>query len=140
MVIRSFGHQGLAERIREHIHMAQDVAAWVDADADFERLAPTPFSTICFRARPHDLRARLAQGNLEGSEQIETYLDQLNEAVVDAINESGKAFFSHTRLNGHYTIRMAIGNIRTSPAHVERAWQLVRAEAQRLDAQLRPVF
>ena len=137
MVIRSFGRDGLAERIEEHIHMAQDVAAWVDAERDFERLAPTPFSTVCFRARPHDLARRLASANADENGKIERYLDRLNETIVDAINESGQAFFSHTKLDGRYTIRMAIGNIRTSPAHVARAWELVRAEAQRLDAELR---
>jgi aromatic-L-amino-acid decarboxylase len=140
MVIRSFGQAGLAERVRAHIQMAQEVAAWVDADPNFERLAPAPFSTVCFRARPQDLAERLRSAGADEIEQIEAHLDRLNEAIVAAINAGGEAFFSHTRLNGRYTIRMAIGNIRTSPAHVARAWELIRATAQQLDAELRPAL
>jgi aromatic-L-amino-acid decarboxylase len=133
MIIRTFGHGGLAARIREHIRLGQLIAARVDADPDFERLAPAPFSTVCFRACPRDLAVRLGEAGPEEARQLEAYLDELNAAVIDAVNATGQAFFSHTRLNGRYTIRMAIGNIRTSEAHVLRAWELVRQAALRMD-------
>src|SRR5512134_1227979 len=38
-VIRYFGWDGLAARIREHIRLGQELARWVDTDPDFERLA-----------------------------------------------------------------------------------------------------
>lgn len=139
MVIRYFGHAGLAANIREHIRLGHLVARWVDADPDFERLAPTPFSTICFRARPQDLAERLQQAGQGEMRKVESYLDELNEAVVDAVNATGQAFFSHTKLNGRYTIRMAIGNIRTTESHVRRAWELVHEHAWRIDAQRRPL-
>ncbi len=138
MVIRYFGHEGLAANIREHVRLGQLIARRVDADPDFERLAPTPFSTICFRACPRDLADRLKKADPEEAREVEGYLDELNEAVVDAVNATGQAFFSHTKLNGRYTIRMAIGNIRTTEAHVTRAWELLRETARRLDAERRP--
>ena len=137
MVIRYFGHQGLAANLREHIRLGQLIAQKVDADPDFERLAPTPFSTICFRVRPRDLAERLRSGEPEENGKLEAYLDELNEAVIDAVNATGRAFFSHTKLNGHYTIRMAIGNIRSDEAHVTDAWELLRENALRLDAERR---
>src|SRR6185503_19660212 len=112
-----------------HIRLAHDLAERVDADPDFERLAPTPFSTVCFRARPADLVERLRMAEPDEARSIEVYLDQLNEAVLDAVNNSGQAFVSHTKLSGRYTIRMAIGNIRTTEAHVASAWELLRKEA-----------
>lgn len=133
MIIRYFGHTGLAARIHEHIRLGQLIADQVDDDPDFERLAPAPFSTICFRARPRDLAERLETADPDAAEQIERYLDELNAAIIDAVNETGDAFFSHTKLNGHYTIRMAIGNIRSDEVHVTRAWELVRRLALRLD-------
>src|SRR5947209_382109 len=51
MILRYFGHEGLAARIHEHIRLAQLFAQWVDDSPDFERTALTPFSTICFRDR-----------------------------------------------------------------------------------------
>jgi aromatic-L-amino-acid decarboxylase len=140
MVIRYFGHEGLAARIREHIRLARDIAQRVDDHPDFERLAMTPFSTICFRARPRDLAEHLQYAGPEEIQRIEAYLDQLNEAVIETVNATGKALFSHTKLLGRYTIRMAIGNIRTDEAHVIRAWELIQREAWHLDTTHRRAF
>ena len=118
MVIRYFGWEGLAARIRAHVHLGQRLAEWIDADPDFERLAPTPFSTVCFRAHP--------RGTPE--EALET----LNAALLEAVNASGRAYVSHTRLRETYTLRFAIGNIRTTEEHVRAAWDLIRAELRRL--------
>jgi aromatic-L-amino-acid decarboxylase len=110
----------------------------VDADPDFQRLAPTPLSTICFRARPRDLAERLERAGEDTALRIDTYLDLLNERVIDAVNATGLAFLSHTRLNGRYTIRIAIGNLRTDEAVVMSTWERIREEALRLDAERRP--
>lgn len=138
MVIRTYGYEGLVERIRYHISLAQDLAQRIDDHPDFERLAPTPFSTVCFRARPQVLPSSLASS--ESAEQaddqtarIEAYLDELNEAIIAAVNASGVAFVSHTRLHGHYTIRIAIGNIRTSEAHITRVWDMMCELSTRLN-------
>lgn len=130
MVIRAFGQEGLAERIRYHIRLAQEFARWVDADPDFERVAPVPLSTVCFRARPR----RFAQRSTD--ETATAYLDQLNSALLDAVNATGECFLSHTRLGGRFVLRLAIGNIRTTDRHVARAWELLRLHAERLDAQM----
>jgi aromatic-L-amino-acid decarboxylase len=131
MVIRYFGRAGLVARIREHIRLAQQFAEWVDADPDFERLAPVPFSTVCFRARPRDLAGR------ESESKVREYLDALNEALLEAVNRTGQAYLSHTRLHEKFTLRLAVGNIRTTEEHVTRAWTLLREHAQRLDQERR---
>src|SRR6266576_178835 len=100
MILRYFGQEGLSARIREHIRLAQLFAAWVDEASTFERLAPTPFSTICFRAHPTGM-------------DDESKLEALNEGIMNSINAHGQFFLSHTKLNGKFTIRVAIGNIRT---------------------------
>ncbi len=131
MVLRTFGAEGCAARLREHIRIAQTVAADIDADPDLERLAPTPFSTICFRVKPHDLTT----GN--DDIDVETYLNTLNEATLNAVNATGEVYMSHTKLNGRYTIRIAVGNIRTTEEHVRRAVALIKAHASRLDGEMR---
>lgn len=123
LVIRYFGWDGLAARIREHVRLAQELARWVDIDPDFERMAPTPFSTVCFRYHPRALRAQ------PGADDV---LDRLNAALLDAVNATGRAYLSHTRLAGRFTLRMAIGNIRTTEAHVRAAWDLLRTTGNRL--------
>ena len=54
-VLRYFGVEGIAARIRFHIELAQKLAGWIDEHDDFERMAPTPFSTLCFRAHPENV-------------------------------------------------------------------------------------
>jgi aromatic-L-amino-acid decarboxylase len=140
MVIRYFGQDGLAAHIRSHIQVAHDLADRIDEDANFERLAPVPFSTVCFRFCPADLARLLKSAAPDDVQRIETYLDNINAALMDAVNASGRAFLSHTRLNDHYTIRLAIGNIGTTEAHVSTTWELLCQEAERLDAERRPTM
>jgi aromatic-L-amino-acid decarboxylase len=117
MQLRWFGLDGLRRRIAAHLAEAERFASWVDADDRWERLAPIPFSTVCFRYRPAALSAD------------EAALDALNTQLMDAVNRTGEVFLSHTRLRGRFTIRLAIGNLRTEPRHVDRAWALLRREA-----------
>jgi aromatic-L-amino-acid decarboxylase len=114
--LRWFGLQGLRQRIERHLAMAQAVAAWLDADPAWERLAPVPFSTVCFRW--------IGDGTLD-----EAVLDERNAAIMDLVNRTGEVFLSHTRLGGRFTIRLAIGNLRTEERHVARAWELLRDAA-----------
>lgn len=120
MIIRRFGAEGLANRIREHIRLGQQFAEWVDSSAVFERMAPTPFSTVCFRAHPAGL-------------DDETQLEQLNETLMNRVNATGQIFISHTKLNGRYTLRLAIGNIRTQEQHVRAAWELLNKKLHAYD-------
>jgi aromatic-L-amino-acid decarboxylase len=111
MVMRHFGADGMRARLAEHVRLAQLFAGWVDASADFERSAPVPFSVVCFRARG---------------------TDEFNATLLDRLNASGEVFLSHTKLNGRYTLRLAIGNLHTTEHHVTRAWALVRQIAAEL--------
>jgi aromatic-L-amino-acid decarboxylase len=116
MVMRYFGQQGLAARIREHIRLGQLLAHWIDDSPHFERLAPTPFSTVCFRAHPRGM-------------DNEAELDALNERIMNNINATGHFFLSHTKLHSKYTMRVAIGNLRTTEQHVQALWQELQKEA-----------
>lgn len=120
--LRWFGLEGLRRRIREHIELARRFAAWVEADPDWELLAPVPFSTVCFRWCPRDPAAGIGAA---------VDLDAANERILAAVNRSGEVFLSHTRLAGRFTLRLAVGNLRTELRHVERAWALLREAARR---------
>ena len=49
---------------------------------------------------------------------------------VDTINASGEVFLSHTKLDGRYVLRLAIGNLKTTERHVARAWELLNSAAR----------
>jgi aromatic-L-amino-acid decarboxylase len=113
MILRHFGAARLRGVLAEHIRLAQEFAARVDAHPDFERLAPVPFAVVCFRANPRAVRLTPAE------------LDLFNEQLLDAVNATGEVFLSHTRINGIFALRIAIGHLRTTAAHTRRAWELL---------------
>jgi aromatic-L-amino-acid decarboxylase len=117
MVLRHFGAEGVRARLAEHMRLARLFASWVDAEPRFERLADVPFGVVCFRCVPPDVPA--------------DELDLFNERLLDRVNASGEIFLSHTRLDGRYVLRLAVGHIRTAEAHVARAWELLRLESAR---------
>jgi aromatic-L-amino-acid decarboxylase len=121
--LRWFGLEGLRRRIERHLAMAADLAATIDADPDWELMAPVPFSTVCFRWRPAGLAERA------DAAEVAEVIDRANAAIMDSVNRTGEVFLSHTRLAGRFTIRIAIGNLRTETRHIERAWVLLRAAA-----------
>ncbi|MGA2274921.1 MAG: pyridoxal-dependent decarboxylase [Bryobacteraceae bacterium] len=110
-VMRSYGREGIAGMIREQVRMAQSLAARVDAHPRFERTAPTPFSTVCFR--------------YQGS-------DEENRQIQECVNETGEFFISGAKLHGRFTLRLAIGNMATTQSHVDRVWELIQVEAAKL--------
>ena len=120
MIIRYFGHEGLAARIREHCRLAQLFASWIEQSSEWEVMAPTPFALVCFRACPE----------VEGAtEEVRAKrLDDLNEAIMHAVNATGKAFLSHTKLNDQLVLRLSIGNIRTTEDHVRAVWNLLNKQ------------
>jgi aromatic-L-amino-acid decarboxylase len=84
----------------------------VEKDPAFEVVAPTPLSVVCFRWRGPGLSAGEA--------------DRANEKILDAVNLSGEAYLSHTKLGGRTVLRLAIGNVRTEERHVQKAWDQIR--------------
>jgi aromatic-L-amino-acid decarboxylase len=103
-VLRCFGAEGLRAIQREHIRLAELFAGWVDADPAWELAAPQRFSLVVFR-------------------RVGT--DEENEAIVERANASGEIFLSHTKLDGRYVLRLAIGNARTTEDDVRRAWEVL---------------
>jgi aromatic-L-amino-acid decarboxylase len=120
MILRSYGARALRARLADHIRLAQELASWIDAHPDFERLAPVPFSVVCFRWKP------------AGIPLSDPELDAANEKLIDLVNNSGQVFLSHTRLRNRLTLRVAIGHLRTGEMHVRRAWDLLLQHAHEL--------
>jgi aromatic-L-amino-acid decarboxylase len=104
-VLRCYGRDGLQVRIREAVRLAELFEGWVREEPGWEICAPRHFSLVCFRR--------------DGS-------DADNEAIVDRVNRSGDLFLSHTRLDGQFVLRLAIGNERTTEGDVHRAWEALR--------------
>jgi aromatic-L-amino-acid decarboxylase len=120
MILRSFGARGVRAHLASHINLAQRFAGWIDTHPDFERVAPVPFSVVCFRWKP----AGVALGDSE--------LDAANERLIELVNRSGDVFLSHTRLHSRVALRIAIGHLKTAEVHVRRAFDLLVEHSQQL--------
>jgi aromatic-L-amino-acid decarboxylase len=102
-VLRMYGAERIRAIIGEHVRLAALFASWIDADAEWELAAPHPFSTVCFRHRAAD-----------------------NDAIARRATATGEVFLAATKLRGRSTIRLAIGNARTTEADVTRTWEVLR--------------
>jgi len=122
ILIRYFGTEGLAARIREHCRMAREFASWVEAHEDWELLAPVPLSTICFRYHPASLGGRL-------DDATRKQLDGWNARILEEVNRSGQFYLSSTRLREGFTIRVALGNPRAERKHVQACWERLQEAA-----------
>ena len=113
--MRAYGVAGLQAVLRRHIALAQELAQWIEAEPDWEIAAPHPLSVVCFRHAPAGSGAAADAHNL---------------AIMDAVNATGEAYLSHTKLDGRVVLRIAIGNERTTRDDVALAWRLLRAHAR----------
>ncbi len=105
-LMRYFGRERIREFLRAHMAWARELASWIDADPRFERVAPVPFSVVCFRYKG---------------------TDDENQRLIECVNASGKVFLSHTFLSGRLVLRVAIGNLGTTCDDVRLAWDLIRS-------------
>jgi aromatic-L-amino-acid decarboxylase len=116
--LRSYGVEGIRAMIRRHLALGHELASWVDAEPEFERLAPAPLALVCLRHVPP---------GLAGDEEA---LARHNAALLARVNATGRAFLSHATLDGKYAIRVAIGAFRTERRHVVECWELLKRETR----------
>lgn len=114
-VIRSFGVEGLKQKIAKHLEMAEWVENQVISTPGIELMAPRIFSVVCFRFCP------------EGLQPDE--VDHYNQLLLNTINQSGNLYLSHTRLNGNFVLRMSVAQTETNQRHVEAAWKMITETA-----------
>jgi len=118
-VIRYFGVEGISEIVKEHLRLGKLFTSWVDEDPEFERMAPVPFSTICFRLHPPEIND-------------ENELNEINERLLDNLNKTGEVFLSHTKLNNRFVIRVSISGLKTEEKHVKEVWKLIKSKSKEI--------
>lgn len=115
-VIRSYGVEGLREKVREHIRIAARLSEMITSEPDFELLAPVILSVVCFRYHPAGF--------------TESQVNHINEKLNHELNDSGKMYLTHTVLNGKYTLRMVTSQTNVTLAHIEKAWTFILETAR----------
>jgi aromatic-L-amino-acid decarboxylase len=115
MVLRAFGAEGLAARIREHNALATHFAGQVHATPNWTVAAPVHFSLVCVRYAPPGMAP--------------TEADALNRRILARVNAGGRVLLSHTTLHERVVLRLAIGNLRTTVDDVDAAWRALQEAA-----------
>lgn len=115
-VLRAFGVDGIAARIRHHCALARTFAEWVRGTDAWEVVAPVGMSVVCFRHCPSGVTGEAA-------------LEAHNARILGRVNASGSVFLSHTKLGAQYVLRVAVGNLRTEERHLAEAWRLLQRAA-----------
>ncbi len=111
-VIRSFGVNGLREKVRHNIALAGELKSWIEKHELFELLAPVEFGLVCFRFHP----AGIEDAGI---------LNRMNEQLLLAVNATGNVYISHTKLDGKYTLRIVTSQTNIERSHVVKAWDLI---------------
>lgn len=113
VIFRSFGRDGMAARLREHIRLARLFADWIKSDNRFELAAPVSMGVVCFRF-------------VGGGDST---VEQLNSEIVEKINASGRAYLTQTKLRGQTVMRIGLGNVLTTEKHLRKAWEMIQETA-----------
>jgi aromatic-L-amino-acid decarboxylase len=108
-VLRWFGLEGLRHHVRDHVRLAGELAARIDADPRLALSAPPHLNLVCFR--------HVGRAGVPG--------DQATEALHGALNATGRVYLTHTRLGGRYVLRASIGAWTTGQRHVDALWGLI---------------
>jgi len=116
-VIRSYGIEGIRQRLRDHIAYGQWVKEQVETTPGFELMAPVPLNLVCFRIHPVGV-------------DDEAKLDLLNAALIQRLNASGKILLTQTKLNNKFVIRFVAGQTHATLDTVKAGWELVKEFAQ----------
>lgn len=110
-VLRGYGTDALAAFVRRQVGFARELEASVRAHPDLELVAPVRLTLVCFAHRSGDAATR---------------------ALIDGVNASGRAFLSHTTVDGRLVARMAVGASRAERHHLLAAWRVVDDTARRV--------
>ena len=106
----------MADRLRDQMRLANLLVDWIKTGKRFELTAPMVMPVICFR--------------FVGGDAVK--LDALNSKIVEKINASGRAYLTQTKLRGHTTIRIGLGNVLTTEQHLRNVWELIQTVANQV--------
>ncbi|MDZ7632983.1 MAG: pyridoxal-dependent decarboxylase [Bacteroidales bacterium] len=119
-VIRTYGVERLQAMIREHLRLAKMLAGLIESEKDFILVAPVPLNTVCFRYKP---------GGISDEEA-----NRLNEKINHSLNDTGRIYLTHTKLDGMYVLRMVTAQTNVTEKHVMQAWEMIKECASALSA------
>jgi aromatic-L-amino-acid decarboxylase len=130
VIWRSLGRAGVVARLREQIRLANLLVEWIKSDDRFELSAHPSMGVVCFRfigdAAPSPRAVSAARGRAGSIDRV----DKINSDIVERINASGRAYLTQTKLRGRTVMRIGLGNVLTTEAHLHKGWEIIQETAE----------
>jgi len=130
LALRQVGRAAYLKMIGDDILLARHLHDLLAHHPEFEATTQS-LSITTFRYVPADLRPQL------GSEKVESYLNQLNQSLLTAVEKSGEVFLSNALVGDTFALRACIVNFHTSLGDIEALPPLVSRLGKTVDAGLR---
>ncbi len=132
LALRQVGRVGYVEMIRQDIALARELYSAVQEHDHLEAMT-CDLSIATFAYTPPDLRA---EANSEGA--VREYLNELNTAILSALQDGGRVFLSNAVVGGRFALRACVVNFRTTSADVRAVPAIVVELGREQDAARRP--
>lgn len=129
LAIQQVGRRGYEQMIADDIGLARALFAGLEAHPELHAMTQG-LSITTFRYVPADLTP--------GSEDVDTYLNTLNENLLSALQRSGEVFISNAVIGGIYALRACVVNFRTTLDDILELPEIVLRHGAEIDRRLRP--
>jgi glutamate/tyrosine decarboxylase-like PLP-dependent enzyme len=130
LALSQVGRAGYLKMIGDDMLLARHLHQLLARHPEFEATTQN-LSITTFRYVPPDLRPRI------GSETVESYLSELNQNLLTAVEKSGEAFLSNALIGGKFVLRACIVNFHTSLDDIEALPLLLSRLGSEADSALR---
>ncbi|WP_409524042.1 pyridoxal phosphate-dependent decarboxylase family protein [Nitrincola sp. MINF-07-Sa-05] len=112
--LQQAGRNGYVRMIGDDIQLSRELYEQVDAYEELEAMSQD-LSITTFRYVPPNLKAEID----------ETYLNQLNQELLERLQSSGEAFISNAVIGGRYVLRACIVNFHTGANDIQALPEIV---------------
>ena len=125
--LQQAGRSGYIKMIAEDIQLAKLLFDKAKDHSELEAVTQN-LSITTLRYVPLDYN--------QDSEKKETYLNTLNEALLNALQQGGEVFLSNAMVKEKYCLRACIVNFRTSAKDIEEIIEIIVREGKKIHQKL----
>lgn len=127
MTLQHVGRRGYIKMIDEDIELSKLLFELANKHAELEGISQNlSIATLQY----------IPAGFVNDSESKQSYLNKLNEALLDQLQRGGEAFLSNAIVNGKYCLRGCIVNFRTSKKDIEEIIDILVREGRKMHKKL----
>ena len=129
MGLRQAGKDGYVKMISDDIKLAKHLYRLADSESELQAFTNN-LSVTTFRYVPSDLPLE--------NKNVEDYLNELNQKLLDRLQNSGEAYLSNAIINDTFLLRACVVNFRTTMNDIAALPEIVIRIGNEIDSANRP--